>query len=52
MIAYIDEGNVASVLKVKENEPVTEDNFAIFDAGMFLLTLISLVEYLYSSRSG
>ncbi|EIM23482.1 Metallo-dependent phosphatase [Wallemia mellicola CBS 633.66] len=25
-------GNVASVLKVKENEPVTENNFAIFDA--------------------
>lgn len=25
-------GNVASVLKVEENEPVTENNFAIFDA--------------------
>ncbi|EOR03892.1 Serine/threonine-protein phosphatase ppe1 [Wallemia ichthyophaga EXF-994] len=45
-------GNVASVLKVKENEPVTENNFAIFDAGLFLLVPLSSVEYLHSGRSG
>ncbi|TIA74674.1 hypothetical protein E3P92_01180 [Wallemia ichthyophaga] len=50
--AYFDKGNVASVLKVKENEPVTENNFAIFDAGLFLLIPLSFVEYLHSGRSG